>query len=863
MKLYITPQFKVPDTGEGGIRRVVEAQLKHLPKHGYEFTEDPYQADVIACHAGNHTNINIDKPWVSHNHGLYWNREIQFGDWSFESNADVITNLHRADSVTAPSEWVAQSLRRGMLLRPYVIGHGLDLDEWSPGTNNGYVLWNKGRADAVCTPVDVQQLAGRTLDTQYISTFGMPGTNIKITGRMPYSQMKGIIANAGIYLCTARETFGIGTLEAMACGVPVLGWAWGGQVDIVTHMENGYLAKPGDFNDLAEGLRYCQQHRDRLGANARQLVLEKYGWENIISQYDVVYKDTLENFNRTGPRVSVVITCYNLANLLPQCLDSIANQTYSNWECIVVDDCSPDRTKDVVDLYSKTDPRFIYVRNETNQYLAEARNVGIRLANGKYILPLDADDMLHKTAVENMAAALDKDRSIDIAYGSMMNLYDDDRREIGRWPVAFRMERLMAGQNQCPYSSMFRRKVWDYIGGYRKHIRTAEDADFWVRATSYGFKPAKITNDVCLIKRELSNSMSRVEPVSRDWREWAPWAIKTDIVPFGSCMPSIWTHKTSWSVPSHESPKVSVIIPVGPGHNETVIKALDSVVAQTNDSWEAIVVNDTDDHIDLSGFPHTRLCKTVTSRSGPGVARNVGASVAKGEFLVFLDADDWLHIGFIERCLRAYNEGAKEYIYTDAALHKGETIDIFSAEDIECADQLTKGKHAVTVLMPIGMWRDYKFDEAMKGWEDWDFFIGASSNDWCPVHLKETLVAYDMHSGTRRDWSAKNNKGLLQYVRDKWADYYEGVKKMGCGGCQKMARSIRPTTSESMSSEIKNSDSVLIEFTRTDGGSITYRGVVTGNRYRFGPDEGHKMKWVNRADAESFLLRSEFRKVEA
>src|SRR4030066_311616 len=87
-------------------------------------------------------------------------------------------------------------------------------------------------------------------DTRFITTFGTPAPNVEITGTLSYEEGKQLIRKAGLYLCTARETFGIGTLEAMACGVPILGWNWGGQAEFIKHKETGWLCPPGDIEGL-------------------------------------------------------------------------------------------------------------------------------------------------------------------------------------------------------------------------------------------------------------------------------------------------------------------------------------------------------------------------------------------------------------------------------------------------------------------------------------------------------------------------------------------------------------------------------------------------------------------------------------
>jgi glycosyltransferase involved in cell wall biosynthesis len=92
------------------------------------------------------------------------------------------------------------------------------------------------------------------------------------------------------------------------------------------------------------------------------------------------------------PRVSFVVPCYRYAHHLPQCLDSILGQTFRDFEVIVMDDCSPDETPAVVARY--TDPRIRHVRQPVNKGGSPNLNDGLRMASGRYVWPVSADDYL-------------------------------------------------------------------------------------------------------------------------------------------------------------------------------------------------------------------------------------------------------------------------------------------------------------------------------------------------------------------------------------------------------------------------------------------------------------------------------------
>lgn len=115
------------------------------------------------------------------------------------------------------------------------------------------------------------------------------------------------------------------------------------------------------------------------------------------------------------PTVSVVVPIYNVELFLEECFLSIANQTYSNIEIILVDDGSTDGSSDIADELARSNKHTTVIHKE-NEGLSEARNVGLRVSKGKYVTFVDSDDTLHEEFIENLVA-LAEEYKADIVQG--------------------------------------------------------------------------------------------------------------------------------------------------------------------------------------------------------------------------------------------------------------------------------------------------------------------------------------------------------------------------------------------------------------------------------------------------------------
>ena len=98
--------------------------------------------------------------------------------------------------------------------------------------------------------------------------------------------------------------------------------------------------------------------------------------------------------------VSIITPCYNSAKYIGQMIESVQNQTYTNWELLITDDCSTDNSKEIIDSYIKSDPRIKYFKLNTNSGAGIARNNSIEKAQGRFIAFLDSDDLWTKDKLE-------------------------------------------------------------------------------------------------------------------------------------------------------------------------------------------------------------------------------------------------------------------------------------------------------------------------------------------------------------------------------------------------------------------------------------------------------------------------------
>ena len=893
MKLHLLPTYTGTDQADGGIRRVVDAQVKYLPEFGVELVDNPDAADLCAVH-GTLIPPRNDVPMVTHCHGLYW-REYEWPGWADAANRAVIDRLLEADAVTAPSKWVANAIRRGSLLDPEVVYHGVDTDHWTPGDSLGYVLWNKARADSVSDPKAVGVLAGMLPSVPFVSTFGPQHDNIQLTGAMPVQQMHQIVARAGVYLATVRETFGIGTLEALSCGVPVVGWAFGGQNEIIIEGETGYLVPEDDYDALAEAIQKALTNRQKLSKNARNDAISRWQWQDKIAQYAALYERTLAEARKPHPRVSVVITTHNLNAYLPAAVLSAQDQAD---EVIVIDDCGTEQAADV--LTGLANDKVRVHRLPANVGLSGARNAGAALATGKYLQFLDADDMLTPGACSRLADALDKDRTLHIAAGRLdvVNEHGSGRRA-NPWPSEINWYGQMAHQNQLHYAAMWRKSAFDRTGGYRVRDWRAEDAALWVRVFSLGLRAKLVTTEPTLLYRIRQGSKSQIEASNHpdrdgNWTRDYPWAIGDGTaqggvaalergqrphpyrVPFAAMgnAPGM----RAWPVPHYESPAVSVIIPVGPGHGRYLIDALDSLIAQDTDAWECIVVNDSGEPLDIRGHAWAHVVDGL--QMGAGSARNIGVRSSKAPLLCFLDADDMLTPHALRAMMERYAEGDCAFVYGDCAVikhHFDKPDEILRSADYSGAHWLARaankeplGLPAVTLLIGRDTFTDVGgFDETMGAWEDGDLYLKLAAHQYVGTRIDTVTLNYRVSSGKRRSGGAAQAYELYDYLAQRYQGGLMARKSTCCGGnapaVQAAVQAILPPPDINAPISMTNlpaSGDVRMAYVGDLQGEHTIMGRPSNRAYRVGNNPFNKFFSADVRDVEYLINTGSFKLVE-
>ena len=177
--------------------------------------------------------------------------------------------------------------------------------------------------------------------------------------------------------------------------------------------------------------------------------------------------------------VSIIIPMYNVEPYIKECVYSAIKQTLKEIEIICIDDCSPDNSKDYVKEILKLDNRVSLIIHEKNKGISATRNTGIKHAKGKYILPLDGDDIIHPNYCLLALEEFKNHPELSVVYCKAQIFCDETYWE---WNLPEYSKETMLAHGNCVFcTALFKKQDWERFGGYNTNmVHGNEDYDFWL-----------------------------------------------------------------------------------------------------------------------------------------------------------------------------------------------------------------------------------------------------------------------------------------------------------------------------------------------------------------------------------------------
>ena len=205
------------------------------------------------------------------------------------------------------------------------------------------------------------------------------------------------------------------------------------------------------------------------------------------------------------PKISIIMGIYNCEETLGEAIDSILNQTYKNWQLIMCDDGSKDKTYRIAEQYKQVYPnKIILLKNSNNMRLASTLNRCLEYADGDYIARMDGDDISLPTRLEKQIEYLEKHKECDLIGTAMISFDEEGDKGVVDVCENPTKDMLRFGSPFCHATIVARKKVYDTLKGYRisKEIRRCEDVDLWFRFYAAGFKGANLREPLYRVRED-------------------------------------------------------------------------------------------------------------------------------------------------------------------------------------------------------------------------------------------------------------------------------------------------------------------------------------------------------------------------
>lgn len=205
--------------------------------------------------------------------------------------------------------------------------------------------------------------------------------------------------------------------------------------------------------------------------------------------------------------ISIIMAVYNCAPTLREAIDSIINQTYTNWEFIICDDCSTDNTLEIVREYEAKYPdKFKVIQNEKNSKLSYSLNHCLKYAEGEFIARMDGDDISLPDRFEKQVNYLREHPDVNLVSTLVQRFSEEGMADIVKkpeFPDRYTQRRQVAFNHA---TIMTYKYVYDKCGGYTVSKRTvrAQDYDLWFRFFYHNFKGVNMQEPLYLMREDIN-----------------------------------------------------------------------------------------------------------------------------------------------------------------------------------------------------------------------------------------------------------------------------------------------------------------------------------------------------------------------